>query len=146
MWPTPKTYRFTGEPPTSGPLNNSNRGDPPLSSGIRAESLRGRLGRFPNLISFRGPEMSRFSSVSEMLKKKKNVSPTRIICHSPSEHRRDMRLTDSGRADSPLSFDIKHESIGRRLDQFRNTIRVIFHSNGVKFHSCYGVCSVTTRM
>ena len=25
-------------------------------------------------------------------------------------------------------------------------IRVIFHSNGMNFHSCYGVCSVTTPM
>jgi len=70
MWPTPKTYRFTGEPPTSEPLNNSSRGDPPLSSGIRPESIGRWLDRFPNLISIRGPEMSRFSSFGEMIKKK----------------------------------------------------------------------------
>jgi len=68
--------------------------------------------------------MSRFSSVSEMLKKNRNVSPTQIIYHSPLEHRRDMRLTDSGRGDPPLSFGIRREWIGRWLDRFPNLISI----------------------
>jgi len=90
MWPTPKAYRFTGEPPTIKPLNNSSRGDRPLSSDTNPESIGRWLDRFPNLISIRGPEMSRFSSLSEMLKKNRNVSPTRIIYHSTTERPTDM--------------------------------------------------------
>ena len=56
------------------------------------------------------------------------------IYQSTTEHPTDMPLTDSDRADSPLSSDINPESTGRRLDQLLNMISI----SGLKMSQIIG--------